>query len=90
MAQMNRVLKRCLYSVFAATFRIDSNDLEGDVPTELCIVFNTTVPAFYADCEEFLNNCPCCTYCCVAGEGCECRYRGTDLEYLCFQTKSGK
>lgn len=61
---------------------LDTNDLTGSMPVEVCSVFNETLATISIDCEEV--NCPCCNYCCQDGEGCQCRYLGTELEYLCF------
>ena len=57
-------------------FRIDENDLTGEVPPRLCAIFDFTEPVAYADCEEI--SCPCCSYCCVDGEGCTCQFEETD------------
>jgi Leucine-rich repeat (LRR) protein len=57
-------------------FRIDENDLTGEVPQRLCSIFDITQPVAYADCAEI--SCPCCSYCCVDGEGCTCQFETTD------------
>ena len=69
------------------TIRIDSNNLIGTIPLQVCTTFNQTLPAFYGDCSEFSDGCPCCTSCCVDGGSCNCRYLGTPEEFLCFQQK---
>lgn len=66
---------------FLNALRIESNDIVGVVPTNLCSVFETTFPSFYADCDEVA--CPCCTYCCNDSGGCTCPYFGTEQNYLC-------
>jgi hypothetical protein len=61
---------------------LDTNMLTGEMPEEVCNVYNQTRPTISVDCEEV--ECPCCNYCCRDGEGCQCRYLNTELEFLCF------
>lgn len=62
--------------------RIESNNLSGYIPQEVCQVFFDTYPIFYSDCTEEIE-CDCCTYCCLDGAGCSCVHAGSDLEFLC-------
>lgn len=57
-------------------FRIDENDLTGAVPNALCSIFDLTQPVAYADCDEI--SCPCCSHCCVDGQGCTCVVESED------------
>ena len=47
--------------------KIERNDFTGDVPLELC--FTDHDPIVRADCREV--SCPCCTECCIDGDGCD-------------------
>jgi hypothetical protein len=62
--------------------RLDSTDLTGSVPSEVCGTFNETHPTLFADCEEI--NCPCCTYCCNDDSGCTCVHEGTLDDWKCY------
>ena len=62
--------------------RIESNGIVGTVPMDLCDIFATTFPNFYADCDAEVS-CSCCTYCCTDGGNCSCQYAGTDYAFLC-------
>lgn len=62
--------------------RLDNNDLTGTMPVDVCRVFNKTLPAVYVDCDEL--ECPCCSFCCRDGGGCQCRYKDTTEEWKCY------
>ena len=47
--------------------KIARNDFTGDLPFELCLTDHD--PVMRADCKEVY--CPCCTECCIDGDGCE-------------------
>lgn len=57
-------------------FRIDDNDLSGAIPDGLCTAFDETRPVAYADCSEVA--CPCCSFCCADGQGCQCIVADSD------------
>ena len=77
-----------LTSTFA--IRINGNNISGSVPAEVCDNFGLN-PLFYLDCLPRSDGtaeitCPpgtCCSFCCIDGGECECRYRGTSFEFLC-------
>ena len=65
--------------------RLESNNLVGTVPTEVCDVYDETLPVFFSDCTNEVV-CPCCLFCCTDGsDECQCQYADSDLDFLCFQ-----
>ena len=83
--QLTLSMFRYPYHIYIAVIRVDSNQLGGTIPEDVCGVFEEIVPAFFSDCSEFQDDCACCTHCC-SSDVCQCRYQGA-LEYLCFQAR---
>lgn len=71
----------------ASIIRIDDNDITGAVSTAVCRSFESLEARFYLDCGASEVSCPpestCCSFCCIDGQGCECRLP-EQLNNLCF------
>jgi Leucine-rich repeat (LRR) protein len=64
------------------TLLLQANNLQGTMPSQVCDVFETSMPDVYIDCDEV--ECDCCNFCCTDNEVCECRYLDTEQEWMCF------